>query len=112
VHPFCDLSAAWKLYQLHSREADYHLLEVMKIAFYCPMKPIDHVLPSGDRLIARNLYEYLKINGHEPFILSDLRTLFFHKKTTKYLLFYLPYHFLKLLIVVLMKKPDIFYRIM
>ena len=59
-------------------------------------------------MIARNLYEYLKINGHEPFILSDLRMLFFHRKFIKYLLFYLPYYFLKALLVVLKEKPDVF----
>ena len=80
----------------------------MKIAFYCPMKPIDHVLPSGDRLIPKDLYEYLIKNGYEAFILSSFRTLFFHKKTIRYIVLYLPYHFLKSLIMVLKEKPDIF----
>ncbi len=37
----------------------------MKIAFYAPIKPPDHHIPSGDRLIARNLISALKSAGHD-----------------------------------------------
>ncbi len=37
----------------------------MKIAFYAPIKPPDHPIPSGDRLIARNLISALKWAGHD-----------------------------------------------
>ncbi|WP_445682627.1 glycosyltransferase family 4 protein [Radicibacter daui] len=36
----------------------------MKIAFYAPMKPPDHPVPSGDRLVARLLMQALEIAGH------------------------------------------------
>lgn len=37
----------------------------MKIAFYAPMKPPDHPVPSGDRLVARLLIQALELAGHE-----------------------------------------------
>ncbi len=36
-----------------------------KIAFYAPIKPPDHPIPSGDRLIAGNLIKALGLAGHE-----------------------------------------------
>ena len=38
----------------------------MKIAFYAPMKPPDHPVPSGDRRMARLLMEAFERAGHEP----------------------------------------------
>ena len=35
----------------------------MRIAFYAPIKPPDHPIPSGDRLIAGNLIKALKLAG-------------------------------------------------
>jgi len=37
----------------------------MKVAFYAPIKPPDHHIPSGDRLIARNLVTVLELAGHK-----------------------------------------------
>ena len=39
----------------------------MRIAFYAPLKPPDHPVPSGDRRIARLFIEALRRAGHEPF---------------------------------------------
>ncbi|PDT83836.1 glycosyltransferase family 4 protein [Sinorhizobium sp. BJ1] len=45
----------------------------MKIAFYAPLKPPDHPVPSGDRQMARMLIEALKLCGHDVQIASPLR---------------------------------------
>jgi glycosyltransferase involved in cell wall biosynthesis len=45
----------------------------MRIAFYAPLKPPDHDVPSGDRRVARLLIDALNLAGHEPFIASRLR---------------------------------------
>ncbi len=45
----------------------------MKIAFYAPMKPPDHLVPSGDRLMARQLIAALERAGHEVAVASHLR---------------------------------------
>jgi len=37
----------------------------VKIAFYCPNKPLGHPEPSGDRTIARGIFEALNRLGHE-----------------------------------------------
>ncbi len=37
----------------------------MRIAFCTPFKPLEHPRPSGDVMIARSLYDYLKGRGHE-----------------------------------------------
>lgn len=42
----------------------------MRIAFYAPMKPPDHPVPSGDRHLARLLLEALRHSGHEPELVS------------------------------------------
>ena len=42
----------------------------MKIAFYAPIKPPDHPIPSGDRLIAGNLIKALKLAGHDVHLAS------------------------------------------
>jgi len=46
----------------------------MRIAFYAPLKPPDHPLPSGDRRIAQLFREALRGAGHEPFLASRLRS--------------------------------------
>lgn len=35
----------------------------MKVAFYAPVKPPDHYIPSGDRLIAQNIVKALQMGG-------------------------------------------------
>ncbi len=42
----------------------------MRIAFYAPMKPPDHPLPSGDRAIARAFLTALRAAGHDPRVVS------------------------------------------
>ena len=44
-----------------------------RVAFYAPMKPPHHPIPSGDREIARNLIGLLKSSGAEVQLASDLR---------------------------------------
>ncbi len=44
----------------------------MRVAFYAPMKPPDHPVPSGDRTVGRLILECLRRTGHEPFIASRL----------------------------------------
>jgi glycosyltransferase involved in cell wall biosynthesis len=46
----------------------------MNIAFYAPMKPPDHGVPSGDRAIARALIAALEWSGHDAHIATRLRT--------------------------------------
>ena len=46
----------------------------MRVAFYAPLKPPDHPVPSGDREIARLFLEALRRAGHEPFVASRLRS--------------------------------------
>jgi glycosyltransferase involved in cell wall biosynthesis len=46
----------------------------MRIAFYAPLKPPDHLVPSGDRHIARLFLRSLRLAGHQPFIVSRLRS--------------------------------------
>jgi glycosyltransferase involved in cell wall biosynthesis len=47
---------------------------MMRIAFYAPLKPPDHAIPSGDRQVARLLLDALRLAGHEPFLASHLRS--------------------------------------
>ena len=42
-----------------------------RIAFYAPLKPPNHPIPSGDREIARNLVKALALAGFEPFVASE-----------------------------------------
>jgi len=51
---------------------------VTRIAFYAPMKPPDHPVPSGDREVARNLLAALTAAEFQPILASDLRL---HDKT-------------------------------
>src|ERR1051326_7673990 len=46
----------------------------MRIAFYAPLKPPDHPVPSGDREIARLFLAALRRAGHEPFVASRIRS--------------------------------------
>ena len=46
----------------------------MRIAFYAPLKPPGHPIPSGDRHIARLFLEALRRGGHQPFVASRLRS--------------------------------------
>jgi len=45
-----------------------------RIAFYAPMKPVDHPTPSGDRQMARLIVQALRENGAAVDIPSKLRT--------------------------------------
>ena len=46
----------------------------MRLAFYAPMKPPDHPMPSGDRSIARSLIAALEFAGASVELASRLRT--------------------------------------
>jgi glycosyltransferase involved in cell wall biosynthesis len=39
------------------------MLENKNVAFYAPIKPPDHHIPSGDRLIAQNIFKALEMSG-------------------------------------------------
>ncbi|MEX2649251.1 MAG: glycosyltransferase family 4 protein [Alphaproteobacteria bacterium] len=45
----------------------------MRVAFYAPMKPPDHRVPSGDRRMARALISALAAGGHDVRVASRLR---------------------------------------
>jgi glycosyltransferase involved in cell wall biosynthesis len=44
-----------------------------RIAFYAPLKPPDHEVPSGDRRVAGLFLDALRLAGYDPFIVSRLR---------------------------------------
>ncbi|MBU0972167.1 MAG: glycosyltransferase family 4 protein [Proteobacteria bacterium] len=46
----------------------------MKIAFYAPLKPLDHPVPSGDRSIARGLAGFFESRGHRVMVQARVRT--------------------------------------
>lgn len=46
----------------------------MKIAFYAPLKPPGHPVPSGDRLMARQIMAALERAGHRVEVASELRS--------------------------------------
>jgi len=46
----------------------------MRIAFYAPLKPPDHAVPSGDRQIARLFLAALRLAGHELVLVSRFRS--------------------------------------
>jgi glycosyltransferase involved in cell wall biosynthesis len=46
----------------------------MRVAFYAPLKPPDHPVPSGDRRMARLLMAALRRAGHEVALASRLRS--------------------------------------
>ena len=45
-----------------------------KLAFYAPMKPPDHPVPSGDRQMARLIMRAVTLAGFEPMLVSRLRS--------------------------------------
>jgi len=45
----------------------------MRIYFYAPFKPLDHPNPSGDRVTARGLVDFLVNRGHTVYPASSLR---------------------------------------
>lgn len=47
----------------------------MKIAFYAPLKSPEHPVPSGDRLMARQIIACLRRAGHDVELASELRAL-------------------------------------
>ncbi|MGQ3211886.1 MAG: glycosyltransferase family 4 protein [Shinella sp.] len=47
----------------------------MKIAFYAPLKSPEHPVPSGDRLMARQIITCLRRAGHDVDLASELRAL-------------------------------------
>jgi glycosyltransferase involved in cell wall biosynthesis len=46
----------------------------VRIAFYAPLKPPDHPVPSGDRRVARLFLAALRLAGHQPILASRLRS--------------------------------------
>jgi glycosyltransferase involved in cell wall biosynthesis len=46
----------------------------MKVAFYAPLKSPNHPVPSGDRLMARQIIAALEMAGHQVEIASELRS--------------------------------------
>ncbi|HVH76426.1 MAG TPA: glycosyltransferase family 4 protein [Stellaceae bacterium] len=46
----------------------------MRIAFYAPLKPPDHPVPSGDRRVAQLFLAALRQAGHEPILAARLRS--------------------------------------
>jgi glycosyltransferase involved in cell wall biosynthesis len=46
----------------------------MRIAFYAPLKPPDHPVPSGDRKVARLFLAALRMAGHDALIASRFRS--------------------------------------
>jgi glycosyltransferase involved in cell wall biosynthesis len=46
----------------------------MRVAFYAPLKPPDHPVPSGDRRVSRLLMQALRLGGHEPVLVSRFRS--------------------------------------
>lgn len=45
-----------------------------RIAFYAPLKPPDHPVPSGDRMMARMLISALQLGGHQVGVASRFRS--------------------------------------
>jgi glycosyltransferase involved in cell wall biosynthesis len=46
----------------------------MRIAFYAPLKPPDHPVPSGDRRMAQLFFTALREAGHQPVLASRFRS--------------------------------------
>lgn len=51
----------------------------MKVAFYAPLKSPRHPSPSGDRTIARGLWDAFVARGHECLLLSEFRSRWFYR---------------------------------
>jgi glycosyltransferase involved in cell wall biosynthesis len=50
------------------------MVKGVNLAFYAPMKPPDHPVPSGDRQMARLIMRALTLAGFEPMLASRLRS--------------------------------------
>src|SRR5260370_28738286 len=46
----------------------------MRVAFYAPLKPPDHPIPSGDRRVAQLFLAALRLAGHDAFVASRFRS--------------------------------------
>ncbi len=46
----------------------------MRIAFYAPLKPPSHAIPSGDRRVGRLLLDALRLAGHDVEVASEFRS--------------------------------------
>jgi glycosyltransferase involved in cell wall biosynthesis len=46
----------------------------MRVAFYAPLKPPDHPIPSGDRRVAQLILAALPLAGHNAFLASRFRS--------------------------------------
>jgi glycosyltransferase involved in cell wall biosynthesis len=46
----------------------------MRLAFYAPLKPPDHAVPSGDRRVARQVMAALELAGHDIELAARLRS--------------------------------------
>jgi glycosyltransferase involved in cell wall biosynthesis len=67
----------WKRSPSHRElppRASYNARGRMRIAFYAPLKPPDHPIPSGDRQVAHLFLTALRIAGHEPALASRFRS--------------------------------------
>lgn len=55
----------------------------MKVAFYAPMKAPTHPTPSGDRVIAADLWKAFTDRGHECLLLSEFRSRWFYRSPSR-----------------------------
>lgn len=55
-------------------------LRIMKIAYYMPFKPPDHVNPSGDLITGRELQQFLAQQNHHIDLVSSLRSRWIYLK--------------------------------
>lgn len=53
---------------------------IMRIGFYAPFKPLNHVNPSGDLMIAKSLYDFLETQAHKVKVASTFRTRWIYRK--------------------------------
>ena len=52
----------------------------MRIAFYAPLKPLNHINPSGDLSTGKGLYDFLCAQGHQVAVVSRLRARWIFRK--------------------------------
>jgi glycosyltransferase involved in cell wall biosynthesis len=62
-------------------KASCDFVDNLKIAFFCPNKPLSHAHPSGDLTIARDLHHALNHMGHECREIVAFRARWFWKST-------------------------------
>ncbi len=79
----------------------------LRIAFFAPMKPINHPEPSGDREIARGLYDYFQSQGAEVLVYSQLRLREFWRRPQ--VLWSLLWSWPKTLWLLWRFQPDVFF---